>query len=58
MAAKNTKFAADPKTLKLYNGRLLLFYNGEHGNTSVMWNQDESSIMHKADGNWKQMTSN
>lgn len=55
MAAKNTKFAVDPK---LYNGRLLLFYNGEHGNTSVMWNKDESSIIHKADGNWKQMTSN
>ncbi len=55
MAAKNTKFAPDPKTFKLYNGKLLLFYNGEHGNTIVPWNNDEQNMRSAADKNWAAM---
>jgi YHS domain-containing protein len=56
VGAKNTKFTPDPKTFKIYNGRLLLFYNGEHGNTSVFWNQDEQALLRKADANWKALS--
>ena len=58
MGAKNTKFTPDPKTFKLYNGKLLLFYNGEHGNTSIPWNNDEENTIMKADANWSKISKN
>lgn len=56
VGAKNTKFGTDAKTFKLYNGELYLFYNGEHGNTSVPWNLDEQSLKKEADKNWRAMS--
>ncbi|MCP5048754.1 MAG: YHS domain protein [bacterium] len=56
VGAKNVKFAPDPKTFKLLEGKLYLFYNGEHGNTSIFWNKDEASLKKKADSNWKKMS--
>ena len=56
MGAKNAKFAPDPKTFKMVNGKLYVFYNGEHGNTIVPWNADESKVTKEADKNWTAMT--
>lgn len=55
MGAKNTKFEANPKTFKIVDGKLYLFYNGEHGNTLIPWNKDEASLKQQADANWSKM---
>ena len=48
---------ANPKTFKLYNGELLVFYDGPYEgkrfNTSVPWNADERSLYQKAEAHWK-----
>ncbi|MCH9647030.1 MAG: YHS domain protein [Deltaproteobacteria bacterium] len=54
MGAKDTQYPADPKTFKIVEGKLYLFYNGEHGNTSVPWNADERALRQQADAHWKQ----
>jgi YHS domain-containing protein len=43
----------DPKTFKIVNGKLLLFYNGFYGNTLKKWNKAESELAPKAVANWK-----
>lgn len=47
---------ANPKTFKLYNGELLMFfddqYEGKRFNTSVPWNADERAFYVKAEANW------
>jgi len=56
MAAQNSKVPSDPRTFKLYNGKLYLFFNdywqGEPFNTIVPWNADEAALKEKADQNW------
>jgi len=51
---------ANPKTFKLYNGELLLFfddlYEGKRFNTSVPWNADERALYTKAEANWLQLS--
>ncbi len=41
-----------PRTFKIYNGELLLFYNdlyqGHPLNTKILWNQDEHQLHAKA----------
>jgi len=54
MGAKNVKFEVDPETFKIVDGRLYLFYNGEQGNASVPWNQQERALRGKADRNWQE----
>lgn len=50
---------ADPKTFKIHNGELLLFFNdfyqGQVVNTIVPWNQDEANMMASAENHWKLM---
>lgn len=59
MAAKNAKVPADPKTFKLYNGKLYLFFNdlwdGKKFNTIIPWNADEKHMKATADENWNKM---
>lgn len=43
----------DPKTYKITNDKLYLFYNGEHGNTKPQWEADEASRLRDADSHWK-----
>lgn len=57
MAMGNGTVPADPRTFKLYNGRLYLFYNdyyeGKPFNTIVPWNADEPTLKARADEQWK-----
>ena len=57
--ASNAKAPSDPKTFKLRDGKLYLFYNdyfkGEPLNTIIMWNMDEQNMVSKANMNWKMM---
>ncbi len=45
----------DPKTFKLIDGRLYLFYNGWLGNTLTAWNKDEAGLHAKADAAWSKL---
>ena len=57
VGAKNAKVPADPKTFKLYNGELLVFFNdlweGQKFNTKVPWNQREQELHAQAENNWR-----
>ncbi|RMD65877.1 YHS domain-containing protein [Candidatus Parcubacteria bacterium] len=56
MASGNGKVPSDPKTFKLYNGKLYLFFNdyyrGEPFNTIIPWNLNEKTLKNQADANW------
>lgn len=45
----------DPKTFKIVDGKLLLFYNGWLGNTLKKWNKAEPELHAKAEANWKRI---
>tara|TARA_R110000868_G_scaffold91434_4_gene253574 strand:+ start:379 stop:780 length:402 start_codon:yes stop_codon:yes gene_type:complete len=47
------KVKIDPKTFKLVDGKLLLFYNFYFNNTLTKWNENESMLKTKADEYWK-----
>lgn len=57
VAKQKAKVPTDPRTFKLYNGELLLFYNdlyqGQPVNTKVMWNQHEQALYDQAAATWK-----
>ena len=53
--AKGDKVEIDPKTFKVTNGRLFLFYNGFWGNALKDWNVDEAGLTRKADTQWHQI---
>ncbi len=59
MGAKNAKVPANADTFKLYNGKLLVFFNdmyeGQKFNTKIPWNQDEKKLYSQAEKNWRQM---
>ena len=46
------KVEVDPKTFKIVNGKLYLFYNAYFTNTLNSWNKDEANLKLKADKNW------
>lgn len=52
MGATGEKVEIDPKTFKVVNGRLFLFYNALFNNTLSKWNKDEMNLNKKADENW------
>jgi len=52
MGATGEKVSVDPKTYKIVNGRLYLFYNQYFTNTLKSWNKAESSLRTKADASW------
>ena len=52
MGAKGEKVEVDPKTFKVLNGKLYLFYNKYFNNTLKSWNKDEANLKVKADANW------
>jgi len=47
------KVKIDPKTFKLVDGKLLLFYNFYFNNTLTKWNENENTLKTKADEFWK-----
>lgn len=52
MGAKGEQVEVDPKTFKILNGRLFLFYNKYFNNTLKDWNKDETRLRVNADKNW------
>lgn len=56
MGAKGEKVTIDPKTFKITDGKLYLFYNRFFNNTLTDWNKDETQLKKNADGNWKKIT--
>ena len=53
MGESGDKVKIDPKTFKIKDGKLYLFYNFRGNNTLVLWNKDEKSLKSKADKNWQ-----
>ncbi|RMH15626.1 MAG: YHS domain-containing protein [Gemmatimonadetes bacterium] len=60
VAAKGAAVPCDPRTFKIRDGRLFLFYNDFHEgrplNTAVLWNKDERAMLEQADRNWETLT--
>ena len=52
MGAKGEKVDIDPKTFKIVDGKLNLFYNKFFNNTLTDWNKDETNLKKKADAYW------
>jgi YHS domain-containing protein len=55
MGAKGEKVTIDPKTFKITDGKLYLFYNRFFNNTLTDWNKNETSLKSSADINWKRI---
>lgn len=55
MGAKGEKVSVDPKTFKVLDGKLFLFYNKFFNNTLTDWNKDETNLHSKADINWEKI---
>ncbi|MHA7100250.1 YHS domain-containing (seleno)protein [Roseivirga pacifica] len=53
--ADGNKVKIDPKTFKLLDGKLYLFYNFRGTNTLTLWNDEEASLLPKADKAWKKI---
>ncbi len=57
MGMQGVKAPTDPKTFKIRDGKLYLFYNdfyeGNPFNTIIPWNANEQAMIKKADKNWK-----
>ena len=53
MGFNGEKVSVDPKTFKIVNGRLNLFYNRFFNNTLEDWNKNEANFKKKADLNWQ-----
>ncbi|WP_126652239.1 YHS domain-containing (seleno)protein [Chryseobacterium aureum] len=56
MGDNGEKVEVNPKTYKITNGKLYLFYNRFFTNTLTSWNKDEKNLTVKADKNWKKFT--
>jgi len=55
MGDKGEKVEVDPKTFKILDGKLYLFYNAFFNNTLKSWNKDEAGLKTKADNNWNKI---
>ncbi len=53
MGDSNEKVEVNPKTYKILDGKLYLFYNAYFNNTLKSWDKDEKNLKVKADNNWK-----
>lgn len=58
MGSSGEKVEVDPKTFKVMDNKLYLFYNAYFNNTLKSWNKDESNLKNKADMNWKKLYKN
>lgn len=56
VAEKNEKVEVDPKSFRIEDGRLLLFYKGIFGDTKKDWEKQPGKLLPKADANWKKTT--
>ncbi len=53
--AEGNKVEVDPKSFKVTNGRLFLFYKGLFGNAIEDWNKAEKKLTTDADGHWNKL---
>lgn len=52
---KPSKVDINPRTFKIIQGKLYLFYNKLGTNTLKLWNKDEAQLKTKADKNWQRI---
>jgi len=52
--ASGSKADINPKTYKIVDGKLLLFYNKFFVNTLPKWNKNEATLYPVAEKNWKE----
>lgn len=55
MGDSGDKVEIDPKTFKITEGKLYLFYNFYFTNTLTSWNKEEQVLKGKADKNWSKI---
>jgi YHS domain-containing protein len=56
IAQKANKVSINPKTFKVTNGKLYLFYNAWGTNTLELWQKaGENLLQNEADENWKKL---
>jgi len=53
MGSNAEKVSVNPKTFKIVDGKLNLFYNKFFNNTLEDWNKDELNLKKKAEINWQ-----
>lgn len=58
MGDKGEKVKIDPKSYKIIDGKLYLFYNFYFNNTLIDWNKDEDQLKTNADANWHKIINN
>ena len=58
MGADGSKVRIDPKTFKIIEGELYLFYNFYFNNTLKAWDKDESKLHTSAEANWNRLIGN
>lgn len=58
MAKDGDKVEVDPKSYKIVDGRLFLYYDGFWGDTRKQWNEsgEEKQLTTDADANWRKLT--
>lgn len=55
MGSDGSKVRVDPKTFKIKDGELYLFYNFYFNNTLKDWNKDENNLKRSAEENWSRV---
>tara|TARA_R110002050_G_scaffold100_1_gene808 strand:- start:287 stop:460 length:174 start_codon:yes stop_codon:yes gene_type:complete len=55
MGDNGEKVSINPKTFKIVDGKLYLFYNKLFTNTLIPWNEDEVNLKGNADDFWKEL---
>ena len=55
MGINGEKVKIDPKTYKIIEGQLFLFYNFYFNNTLIDWNKDEQVLKRTADQYWEEI---
>lgn len=58
MGVNGEKVKVDPKTYKIIEGELYLFYNFYFNNTMIDWNKDELALKQTADKYWEEIIKN
>ncbi len=55
MGEQGIKVEINPRTFKIINGKLYLFFNEYFNNTLKTWNKDEPKLLLKANKNWDKL---
>jgi len=58
MGVNGEKVKIDPKTYKIIEGKLYLFYNFYFNNTLIDWNKDQQGLKLAADKYWQEILHN